>query len=97
MAVLNVTFCGGFATGQTGWPIPVPDYSTSEDLTIGASSVASTAAPALAGIVVVYAEAACRVVVGDTPTALSTSMVIGAGQTRHLPISSGHKVAVIEF
>lgn len=98
MAVLNVTFCANNLNTETGWPIPNPDYSTSEDITIAVGSAATTGtAPAGSRLVRLYAEAACRYVIAAAPTALSTSTPIAAGETQLVRCAPSDKVACIQF
>jgi hypothetical protein len=97
MAVLSVTFAQNQPDITPGWPVPRLDFSTAENLTIGASSVQSTAAPAGRRMVMLHAEAACRVRIGSNPTALSTDTAIGAGQTVFLACEDSDIVAMIQF
>ena len=104
MAVLNVTYSRVGGTNKDTSVPPVMNGSSddsdfaSEDVTIGGVSAATTATSTAAsgfGVVRLHAEAACYVKIGASPTAAAEDMRMAAGQTEHVALNKGDKVACI--
>lgn len=75
--------------------------STSQDITVGASSAQSTTIgsatnPASSVVVRLASTTACRIAVAANPTATATSTLIQAGQTEFYEITAGSKIAAIQ-
>jgi hypothetical protein len=63
-------------------------------ITLGASTQ-STAMKYATRLVRLYAVAACHVAIGDNPTATTSSLPLGEGQTEYFGVEPGQKIAVI--
>lgn len=66
-----------------------------QELTFTSSSVKSAAFNEYTSLIRVRADAACRVLVGEDPTALATSTPLGANETEYFGVRPGDKIAVI--
>lgn len=66
-----------------------------QEVTFTSSSVKSAAFNEYTSLIRVRADAACRVLVGEDPTALVTSIPLGANETEYFGVKPGHKIAVI--
>ncbi|TAH36536.1 MAG: hypothetical protein EYC62_02515 [Alphaproteobacteria bacterium] len=80
--------------------LPTVKLSTSQDVTVGASS-AQSAAIGTAGqtpnkIIRLVSTTACRIALGTNPTATSTSTFLPANVVEFTEISPGEKIAVIQ-
>ena len=64
-------------------------------ITLTGSSAQSAAFGAGAGLVRVHTDAICSIAFGANPTATTSSMRLGAGQTEYFAVAPGMKVAVI--
>lgn len=74
------------------------DYAviSSEDITTGAVSAASSAAPAGTTHVRLATTVACRFVTGETPTAVATSPLLPTNYVGMIKIPVGWKVAALQ-
>jgi len=83
-----------FPSDQDGRPIQVVGLKDSHDVD---GTLASAKSNAIAGKIVrvVSTDNSLRVEVGEDPTATNTSIYIPAMSELWLPITSGHKVAVL--
>lgn len=69
---------------------------TSQAVTITASSVQSAAFSATTGLIRIHCDVACHVQIGTTnPTATTSSLPLGAGQTEYFVVTPGDEIAVI--
>lgn len=76
-------------------PFPALDLSAPEDVDGSSASAQSAAIDAwLVRIHSVETTNIIRVLVGDNPTALDTSIALAPGKVLYLPIKPGQKVAV---
>lgn len=75
-------------------PVPQMPPTASEVLAVGASSVQG-AVFADSTMVRLYADEACRIEVGPTPTATASSMPLAAGAEFWCGVRSTHRIAVI--
>lgn len=67
-----------------------------EDITTGAASAQSSAAPPRTTHARICATAACRYLIGANPTALAASTYLPAGVVEFIPCAAGLKVAAIQ-
>jgi hypothetical protein len=97
MPVVDITEYGELAAAGRGSLIMAGQEPSirNQQIEIAATSAQSIALSDVTRFVRVHAEAACRVAVGDNPTASSTSMRMGAGGTEYLGVTPGLKIAVI--
>ena len=97
MPLLDITEYGELAMAGRGSLIMAGQEPSTrnQQVEIAAGSTQSEALSDVTRFVRIHAEAACRVSVGDNPTAASTSMRMGAGGTEYLGVMPGLKIAVI--
>ncbi|MGN6124679.1 MAG: hypothetical protein ACTHOJ_17180 [Sphingomonas oligoaromativorans] len=97
MATLEITEYPAFGLYQ-GQPVPVGAEFVTQQVAIGADSAASDAVGADTRLVVLLADADCRIAIGRAPVASAVAPVtrkILSGQTVTLSVARGDKVAVI--
>ena len=93
MATLQVSYVGGVEKGVAKGIIGGTTITTS-----GATAKTSSAAPLEAGIVVVFSDAAHRVVNGPQATveaSATTGLYVPANVERHFTIKAGDGIAAI--
>lgn len=97
MPLLDITEYGELAMAGRGSLIMAGQEPSNrnQQVNISGSSTQSAALSDVTRFVRLHAEAACRVSVGDNPTASSASMRMGAGGTEYLGVTPGLKIAVI--
>ncbi|MGE0252001.1 MAG: hypothetical protein AB7G80_05005 [Dongiaceae bacterium] len=76
--------------------LPTIQYGAAQNVTVGASSVQSSAVAAGTRLIRLCANVPCRVAIGSNPTASATSTLIPANSVEVVEIAGGHKVAVIQ-
>ena len=97
MATLDITEYQELAFAGRGHLIPAGQEPAilNQQVAIGALSVQSSALSDTTRFVRLHADVACRIAIGASPTAASTSMRFGAGGTEYLGVRPGLKIAVI--
>ena len=97
MPLLDITEYGELAAAGRGSLIMAGQEPNirNQQVEIAGASAQSGAFSDVTRFVRIHAEAACRVSVGDNPTASSASMRMGAGGTEYLGVTPGLKIAVI--
>ena len=97
MAVLDITEYQFIARDGRGSFVPtgMEPALTTQQLAIGAGSVASNAFNENTTLVRIHADAPCRIEINPAPTASAASKRMAAGQTEYFGVRAGHKVAVI--
>jgi hypothetical protein len=97
MPTLDITEYDGLAYDQLGKLIMtgMEPSVLNQQVDITASSEQSAALGETTRFVRIHADAACRIAVGENPTASSASMRVGAGGTEYLGVRPGLKIAVI--
>ncbi len=101
MATLYITEFVKQGRDGAGFPnqnaTPEEPPMAEQTVTIGVTSVASSAFNAKTTMVRVHADVICSIAIGNTPTATATNRRLAAGATEWLafPAGSGFKVAVI--
>lgn len=75
----------------------IPEITT-QQVAIGAGSVASAAFNTLTALVRIHVDAICSIAFGTAPTAVATSFRLAANQTEYfaVPVGAAYKVAVIQ-
>lgn len=72
-------------------------FGAGQNITVGAASVATTAAPAGITSFRISTTGNCHISIGATPTAAATDQLVKASDpTRDVAITQGEKVAVIQ-
>lgn len=69
---------------------------SSQNVTIGASSLQSTAMAGTTQIVRLAPTADCFISVGQNPTATTSSTLMLAGQIEYIAVTPGQRIAVIQ-
>lgn len=97
MPMLDITEYGELSVTNRGMMVMAGQEPSlrNQQVSIGASSEQSEAFADTTRFIRLHAEAACRVTVGNNPTAASSSMRLGPGGTEYLGVSPGLKIAVI--
>lgn len=97
MAVLFITEYRKMALDRAGHPVPIGSEpsTTTQAVAIGGASAQSVALNAATQFVRLHCDAICHVKFGADPTATTSDMRFGAGQTEFFGCIGGHKVAVI--
>ena len=81
---------------NAGIPVAEGIPLLSENVTSSGTSAQSSAMPASTEVVRVATDTTIRVLIGENPTALSTSVRLLADTAEYFTIRTGHKVAVID-
>lgn len=97
MATLDITEYRELAFAGRGHIVMagLEPCTKNQQVTIGAGSNQSQAFEDTTRFIRIHADAACRIAVGDDPTATSASMRMSAGGTEYLGVHPGLKLAVI--
>jgi hypothetical protein len=95
MALLYVTEFSGMGAGSPAPQIAPAQALASYTVAIGGASAQGAVFGAGTKIVRVHADVSCAILFGSNPTALATSMRMGAGQTEYFAVEPGQRVAAI--
>lgn len=99
MPTLTISEFPSQASNERGGlaPLVVMAAAVSHVVAIGASSAQSATLGAATTVVRVATDTDCRILAGANPTALATSLPLGAGQSESFSVAAGSalKIAVI--
>lgn len=98
MAVLYITEYAGLMPSPVGGQAQIPMEPPLAEQTVAITTATSSSAfNAKTRLIRIHADAICSVLVGTTPTALTTSGRFAAGQTeyRGVPLNGGYKLSVV--
>ena len=97
MAILDVTEYASLSLDAQGRQVLVGKEPSrvNQQVAIGGGSTQSSAFSDTTRFVRLHADAACRIAIGQNPTASGASMRMGANQTEYLGVNPGDKIAAI--
>jgi hypothetical protein len=97
MSVIHITEFSGSGAEISGVRVPIAMLPavTVQEITISGASAQSAAFNAETRMIRISADAACRIRVGASPTAVATDLRVGADSPEYFGVLPGQKLAAI--
>ncbi len=96
MAIVDITEYSQMATDAAGRLLPAgKEPGAYQQVAIGGAHAESAAFGEQCTFIRVHADAACRIAIGASPVAATTTPRLAAGATEFFGVKAGHKLSVI--